>query len=87
VNRARLLSLVWALFGATHLYWAWVKSADYTDVQGVLYLACLGLAMAGGLAGVVDSDRFMPDDVSDWLLVSQVLGLAGAVVSGYLLWG
>jgi len=87
VNRPRLLSLVWALFGATQLYWAWVRSVDYTDVQGALYVLCLGLAMAGGLAGVVDPDQFMPDDISDWLLASQVLALAGTVVFGYLMWG
>jgi len=87
VNRARLVSLVWVLFGATQLYWAWVKSVDYTDAQGALYLACLGLVMAGGLVGVVDPDRFMPDDIPDWLLVSQLLALAGTVVFGYLMWG
>ncbi len=87
MNRSRLLSLVWALNGATQFYWLWARSVEYTDGVAVLVVACCVLPPPGGLAGVVDPDGFGVDYTPTWLLVTQVLALAGVAVGGFLVWG
>ena len=87
MNRGRLVSLVWVLYGATQLYWQWVRSVDYTDARVVLYVASCGLIGAGGLAGTIDPDRFVPDYTPNWVIVTQILALAGVAVGGFLMWG
>lgn len=87
MDRSRLLSLVWALYGATQFYWFWARSVDYTGVFAAIFAACCGLAVAGGLAGLVDPDRFGIDYTPTWLLVTQALALAGVAGGGFLMWG